>query len=414
MNRLVLSNTSKISKLRNGCTLTQCTPEKSWAGTAEAKARATQHIIDLNNIVYNVHTAGFGCTENIIDQAGNYNFKDLDTRLTWLIMCGVNDIMLTLYGAPSFMMEVVPNAKYPKLKASYYQKYADICIKILERYANYPIYYLQIWNEMKGWSKPGSYFDYVDYTLFYNTVVDAIRSRPEFDHILIGGPYPVLTDYIEMETDTLEYWYKNANYGDAICTSYSLSELLNTPLSKEEYLDKTFKFSNLVWNKYDGLEYWQSEYYFWSDLSRFDGLDIKFQACCTASILYHLLINDCDMALLWGLQGDGRFADDGAQNSLLVDTRGAWANPGTQIKPSRFLPGSKTPTYDVIKLFRTYAGRGEPYIILESSNTMIEGIQCWDHAIIINKNPNPVEIFYKQKRFNLDGYEVKAIQESLM
>lgn len=409
-----------VSRLNVGVTITQVSPAETWAGTIEARDRASAHVAQMPNAVYNIHTTGFGVTPEIVDSTWTtWNWKDLDRRMKWLKDRGVKNIMLTFYGAPAWMTELGLHPTYLRLKPEHNKKFGELCVEILKRYTSapwdMPIKYVQFWNEMKGWGKAGVGWDYDGYTKAYNAFYETMRSYPQYDKIKIGGPYIVLSDYGVPAIDytTLHHWYYNAKGGDAICMSYSLTGLLHQPFTKEEYMMKTYQFATLAEYfryVYKGLEYWASENYWWSDLSRFDGLDVDFQGACTASILYHELIKGCHISLFWGLQGDGRFADDGVQGSWLVDTRGAWGGKTT----SRFLAGDKTPVYNAFKIFHDHFPPGTKYYHVETSDDMIECLVSDTITLVINKYDIPVEVSINGYRTILNRYEFKTFSNSVI
>ncbi|MGW0805658.1 GH39 family glycosyl hydrolase [Nonomuraea sp. NPDC002799] len=141
-------------------------------------------------MVQNQHVMGWG-VGNPEPSPGQYNFRDLDRRLTFMASSRAMPV-ITLCCAPDWMKggqagrtdwsknhTVAPDPEH-------FDDYAALAARIAKQYPTVKHYL--VWNEFKGfWDANANRWDAVGYTEMYNKVYTALKAVNK--DIQVGGPY---------------------------------------------------------------------------------------------------------------------------------------------------------------------------------------------------------------------------------
>ncbi len=391
---ITISNEVKaVSNLEIGVTITQVAPDKNL-GTEEARKNVNKAIQQLPTAIYNVHAFGFGVTNNVVNENGVYNWSELDRRITWLTNQGVEQIMLTFWSAPDHMRIKSSDPTYKIVDPNKLTDFADLVYETLIRYKNHRITHIQIWNELKGYGFYHADWDIVAYTNLYNAVYNRIRF--DFPNIKIGGPYLILDRYhIASDKNTLNTWYNAVNGVNGLSVDLAITHGL-AELALKYYLQDTKIFYDIALElkaQFPALEYWSSENYIISDLTKYTQFPIHFQACWSACLLYYELLAGVNVSLAWGLQGDAALPYDGIQRSWCYDTR------------SSFKAGETTPIYDIYRIFNYCFSPGTEIVESASTDPMVLVLASKDFVLVINTHDTQKNIFVEGKLRTLEGYQ---------
>lgn len=174
-----------------GVTFTQHTLSGS-----DAAARASATRVLASSASWQTHPLmGWG-NPNPEPEPGVYDWSGLDAGVAVTTATGGVPV-LTLCCAPDWMKGGrVGETDWSNLSAAptpaHYRDFAQLAVAAARRYPQ--VRYFNVWNEMKGWwSRDMNRWRFEDYTIFYNTVYDALH---RFDPGLnVGGPYVRINAY---------------------------------------------------------------------------------------------------------------------------------------------------------------------------------------------------------------------------
>jgi hypothetical protein len=388
-----------ISQLQLGVTHTQYSLDP-W-GNAEAIARGKKMLAET--VVYqNQHIMGWGAG-NPNPAPGVYDFKSLDARMKLIESIGGTPV-ITLCACPDWMKGgKAGETDWKKIEVAplpeHYEDFANLAKVIAHRYPQVKHY--QVWNEMKGfWDARANNWNYRNYTRMYNLVYDALKSVSK--EIKVGGPYLVIEGsgsgkggwaaekpIRKRQMELLEYWLENKHGAQFITldrgvkgghdeNAYTDAELMNLTPVFGDVARQIAKLTN--------LPIWWAEYYGAKGSP-------EFVAAHYASIYYHMITSNTDVALLWGPQ------EGGLGHGLFTDTR----------KPGGAQP---LPHHEIFKMVNEYFGPGTLLYATESSSPDVEAAAGQFSLMLINKRPTPVTVDLPDGQVKLKGYGVERLQRN--
>ncbi|HEY6596559.1 MAG TPA: hypothetical protein VI011_20995 [Asanoa sp.] len=219
-------------RLDVGVTHTQYSLDPWGSAKALGVART---VLTATATYQNQHIFGWG-TLNPEPSPGVYDWSSLDRRMALIRSTGGIPV-LTLCCAPDWMKggragETDWNRLHEAPRPEHYPDFAALAVAVARRYPD--VRHFVVWNELKGfWDDTRNRWDYESYTIFYNTVYDALKA---YDRTLaVGGPYVVVDTWADREAggrpstlsgecgtvdrrslDALEYWLLHKNGADFV------------------------------------------------------------------------------------------------------------------------------------------------------------------------------------------------------
>ncbi|MDB5207623.1 MAG: hypothetical protein JWR72_2698 [Flavisolibacter sp.] len=352
-------------------------------------------------IYHNQHIHGFG-VNNIQPKPGIYDWGTLDKRI--LKIKELNAVpVITLATAPTWMVDSTWVAgKYPNETdwsmvekpplLQHVQDFADLCAKVAQRYPD--VKYFQVWNELKGmWNPALNRWDYERYTTLYNAVYTAVKAvRPD---ALIGGPYAVLTTYMnpklfakssisspaygtidKRDLEMISYWLSHKAGADFICVDGKTKTKDGVLVDIIEATRKFFDLSRWIKSQ-TNLPVWWSEDY----INQSNPADSLKQPAAMASMLaYHALAGDA-VSLRWGPELQS--SSDDKLTSLFSSTQ----NRGG---------GQPLPNYYVYRDFNKFFPAGTTLFQTEVSSERIMALASDRHLLLINRTGQPQKVKVNQ------------------
>ena len=421
---------------------------------------AVQRAVDILNEVSsmdNHHIMGWGPLNPWQNPNEEMNFDSIRWRDNILERLSGNT-WLTLCTAPGWMKCQNPeHIEFPadcciaadwEMNQSpipeHYNAFAELAKALVYEFE---ISTVQVWNELKGFwhddtkypNRPWSWWDYEEYTIFYNIVYDAIRSTTR--DINIGGFYLILEgdgtyeafgdrgshSYTTMQISDIwpqperqiqavKYFLEHANGMDYFLidrglvnyhrnsdpTSEQLFQLTsNFSISMQEVLsllkDSDFAHVPIVW----------SEFYGDSEILRDNALKNRKEetdeeiwdyirrqvGALYASIYYHMIIgakgHDTN-ALLW-LE-----FEQNIPHVLFTNTDTATG-------------GQPTPHFFALRDLLKYFPKGTMLYEVEVSSPILEVLASDSNIFIINKSTEYVNIIINGSTYKIEPYEVRVI-----
>ncbi|MGB0369971.1 MAG: sulfatase-like hydrolase/transferase [Opitutales bacterium] len=360
-----------------------------WSNDETGKASMKQLLVDGGVRFQNIHIMGWGAG-NPNPSPGVYDWKSLDMRIEE--MRGMNaELILTLCTAPGWMKPSGDDwTMNDPVLPEHYEDFATLCVEAARRYPD--IQYFQIWNELKGWWMGGI----EEFTVFYNTVYDALRA--ERPNAIIAGPYMNgLSDDLKQngtmlqEThDAFDHFLANTNGADIVnydgwLTGYPASD---STLNEAQLMANTACFGNITATirTKTNKPIWISEFY---AAQPENSSNEAFLVANHASAYYHALIQGTQLSLKW---------DAFSHVGMFHDLGNAEGTGGTA-----------RPHYDVIAAFNNHFGPGTQLYTTTCSASDIEVLASAEKTLLINKANQAHSVTVNETPFDLIAYEVKVV-----
>ena len=338
---------------------------------------SARQVISSALVFENVPIMGWGSPDPE-PSPGTYDWSVLDSRIQFMRSTGTTK-MITLCCAPAWMRDPqYASDDWTYLAArpaiSHFQDYANLAKRVAQRYPD--VQYFQVWNELKGFyiPPPTNHWDYVNYTLMYNMIYDAIKSvRPDAK---IGGPYVPLDIWADPSAggwpakdptlynqpwgtvdqrslDAITYWLANKHGGDFIVFDGGTGTREGT-WTTDEFSAFDFYQPLLNWirkqpNGGATLPIGSAEWYPHTPQTY---TDINPYNAVFAHGLITMITSGYWYALPWGTQGDSQ---------------------GLNADPASFMTNRGQPTaeYYTLKALKDYFSQGtQLYKVIASSNTV--------------------------------------------
>ena len=451
---------------------------------------AVQRAVDVLNKVSTIdnhHIMGWGPINPWPDPNGPMNFNSLRSRDPILERLSGN-VWLTLCTAPGWMkcrntahFDPVNPLPWPapccvaadwqmewEPRPEHYDAFAELVVAIVYEFPEVTTF--QVWNELKGFwhnstkypDRPYGWWDYIEYTIFYNIVYDAMRATSRGNELRIGGLYIILEGegtyeafgwtgahsyttlrpdighwpHPQRQVNAIKYFLENARGMDYFLIDRGLvnfhrtsdpasAELLrlttNYRVSMEEvvYLlnDSRFAHVPIMWSEFYGDSEILRDNAFRNRNGRTDAElwdYIRGQVgALYASIYYNMIMGAMGhntQALLWM---EPELGIHGIPHVLFTDTNSSIGGMPTPHFYSlyrllkHFPMGTMLFPVEVDSNYKEYFA---PFFGLQHS---IEVLASGDVYYVINKTGIDVDLFINGAYFTLEAYDVRVFPPEL-